>query len=275
MIGGAGTHDDFATAMSAHRSDFERNLLSTMRSLGFSGLDLDLEPINDGDQQPFIALVSDLRSAMPSIVLSVPVAWVSINFPDVPAFYGQLAQKVDRINVMSYGMAGPWDGWQTWHSSALDGAGSSTPSSIAINVQSYTNAGVPADKLGVGIGFYGTCWAGGVTGPRQDIGKSTIAADDNVMSYTNIMAKYFDPSAYHYDNAAQAPYLSFPSGKGPQNCTFVSYENSDSISAKGAWAVSHGLGGAIVWTIPEAHVLGQPAGQGDPLLKATKAAFQA
>ena len=36
----------------------------------------------------------------------------------------------------------------------------------------YRAAGIPAGKLGIGVGFYGTCWAGGVDGPNQDIGES-------------------------------------------------------------------------------------------------------
>jgi chitinase len=114
-----------------------------------------------------------------------------------------------------------------------------------------------------------------VTGPRQDIGRSAIVADDNVMSYTNIMSTYFDAAAYHYDSVAQAPYLGFSSPRGPQKCTFVSYENADSIKAKGAYARSQGLGGAIVWTINQAHTRNAPAGQRDALLRTTRTAFGA
>ena len=95
---------------------------------------------------------------------------------------------------------------------------------------------MPKAELGVGIGFYGSCWAGGVTGPRQQLDGSTIVADDNIMSFTNIMKRYYAKQNYHYDTKAQAPYLGYRTPHGPQHCTFVSYENSRSIKAKATWA---------------------------------------
>lgn len=273
MVGGAGTYDGFAAAARSARPALVRNLVAQMRSLGYDGLDLDLEPIQSADQAPLLALVADLRAAAPGIVLTVPVGWTSVTFADVDAFYGRLSAGVDRINLMSYGMAGAWDGWRTWHSSALDGAGASTPSSVAVSVASYLRAGVPAAKLGVGIGFYGSCWAGGATGPNQALGSSRLVADDNTMSFTNIMASYWTSAAYRYDSAAEAPYLSFASPRGPQRCTYVSYEDQRSVTAKGAYSRRNGLGGAIVWTINQAHDRAQPAGRRDALLDAAASAF--
>ena len=48
------------------------------------------------------------------------------------------------------------------------------------------------------------------------------AADDNTMSYANIMASYYAQSAYHYDSAAEAPYLTL-NGQNGQHCTYVTY----------------------------------------------------
>lgn len=273
MVGGAGAHDGFAAAAKHHRGALVRHLLRVMRGYGFRGLDLDWEPVQNDDRVAVAALVKALRSRAPHAVLTMPVGWVTTTFPDVPAFYGRLATRLDRVNVMTYGMAGAYPGWDTWHSSALRGAGSSTPSDVAVNVASYEKAGVPAAKLGIGIGFYGTCWAGGVTGPRQPVGSSYVAADDGVMSFTAIMSTYYSSAAYHYDTDAQAPYLSFAQPTGPPGCTYVSYENERSVTAKGAYAERHGLGAEIVWSINQGHVSGAPDGQTDPLLEAVRSAF--
>jgi chitinase len=273
MVGGAGAHDGFAAAAADHRARLVKNLLSFMRAHQFAGLDLDWEPVADGDSPALRALVKALRAKAPRAVLTMPVGFVTKTFPHVPTFYGALARKLDRINVMTYGMAGAWDGWKTWHSSALKGAGPATPSDVALNVDSYEKAGVPAAKLGVGIGFYGSCWAGGVNGPRQPVGSSSIVADDNVMTYPHIMSAYFTKSAYHYDKAAQAPYLGFSQPTGPQHCTFVSYENPRSITAKGHYAERRGLGAEIIWAINEGHDKTAPAGKRDALLDAVHLAF--
>jgi chitinase len=177
---------------------------------------------------------------------------------------------------MSYDMAGAdadgWSGWQSWYGSALMGSGSSTPSSIDVSVQGYLAAGVPAAKLGLGVGFYGQCWTG-VTAAHQSTTSAHIVASDNTMRYPHILSAYYSAGAYHYDMAAEAPYLSFTSGHGPEGCTFVSYDDERSIAAKGAYAASHGLGGAIIWAITEGHVASAPAGARDPLLAAMRHAF--
>ena len=88
------------------------------------------------------------------------------------------------------------------------------------------------------------------------------------MSYTNIMAQYYDAAARQWDSAASVPYLSFATGKGPQGCNFISYDDEQSITAKGSYVKAQGLGGTIVWTIQQGHLPSAPAGKQDPLLRA-------
>jgi chitinase len=275
MVGGVGTHDAFAKAATSQGKKLATNLVATMRRLGFAGLALDWEPISAADERPLTALVTALRRSEPGITLSLSVAWVSATFPNVSPLYARLAPQLDQINVMTYGMAAAWQGWKTWFTSALLGADGPTPSSIGVNVRSYTAAAVPAPKLGLGVGFYGQCWSGSVSGPRQAIGTSKLFAEDNDMSYVKIMSMYFEQQAFHYDPVAQAPYLGFAAPRGPKRCTYITYENAESIAAKGAYARSHGVGGAIVWTINQAHMPDAPSGQRDALLKATRSAFGA
>jgi chitinase len=275
MIGGAGAQAAFRGAMSAHPVAFENRLLQKLTAWGYAGLDLDWEPVDTADQPLISRLVGDLRAAMPGLVLTMPVGWVNPNYQTVPAFYAQLATKLDRLDIMTYGMAGAYGGWKSWHSSALHGATPSTPAAVDTSVQLYESAGVPAGKLGVGVGFYGSCWTAPVTGPSQTIAGSTIVADDNVMSFTNIMATYWSAGASRYDTAAEAPYLTWSAPHGPKGCTFVSYENSRSVTAKGQWAAANGLGAEIVWNINEGHNLTAPAGTRDALLHVVRTSFGA
>jgi chitinase len=192
---------------------------------------------------------------------------VNANFAgEIDAWYAQVAAVADQMNLMTYDMAGPWGGWVSWHHSALGGHGGTHPSSVQGSVAAYRAAGVPAAKLGIGLGFYGSCWRG-VTAPLQLLGAgATLVASDNAMSYRNIMEQYHTSSAYRWDATASVPYLSFGSPKGPQGCTFVSYENAESVAAKAAWARTEGLGGAIVWTIAQGHL--PNAAEKNPLLRA-------
>jgi chitinase len=270
MLGGDGEHAGFVGAASdANRARFVANLLRTMDDLGYDGIDVDWEPINAADRAPLLALLRELRAARPGMLLTIPVGWVNANFPsEVDGWYAQVAGVVDQMNLMTYFMAGPYSGWVSWHSSALQDHAGNRPSSVASSAQIYLAAGVPAAKLGVGIGAFGSCWRG-LTGPRQTVGSGvTMLAGDNAMSYANIMSQYYLSTARVWDDAAKVPYLSFTTPRGPQQCNFVSYEDEQSVTAKGAYVRGAGLGGAILWTVGQQHLPNQPVGSQDPLLKA-------
>ena len=267
MLGGAGEHDAFVgAASSANRARFVATLLATMDSLGYDGIDVDWEPINAEDRAPLLALLQELRAARPGMLLTIPVGWVNTNFAgSVDAWYAQVAQVVDQMNVMTYSMSGAYGGWVSWHTSALLDAQSNHPSSVQSSAARYVAVGVPPAKLGIGLPFYGQCWRG-PTGPRQDVG-SGIVAEDNTMSYRNIVANY-GFATRQWDDVAKAAYLSFPSATGPQGCTFITYEDAQSATEKGAYVRSAGLGGAIVWTIAQGHLPATTAGDRDPVLRA-------
>ncbi|MCP4602353.1 MAG: glycoside hydrolase family 18 protein [Proteobacteria bacterium] len=267
MVGGAGERGWSRAASDANRATFVTNLIRVMNDLGFSGLDLDWEPISNEDKPKLKALAEDLRAVAPKIVLTLPVGWLGSNVHQADTYFRDIAPLFDQINIMTYSMAGSWTGWKSWHSSALKGESATTPSSIQSNVRAYVNAGIPASKLGIGIAFYGCCW-NGASGPRQDVGKQI--ASDNAMSYTNIMKHYFNKTNRHWDSEASTPYLSFKSPTGPKGCTFISYDDPESIAKKGEYIHDMGLGGAIIWTINQGYIASNPVGSRNPPLDAAK-----
>lgn len=275
MLGGAGEYSGFVGAASdTNRATFVNNLLKIVQDYGFDGIDIDWEPLQSADEPKLKALAEELKAKKPGLLLTLPVGWANANFPSSEArpYFGQIAPLFDRINIMSYSMAGVWGGWKSWHSSALSGHTPNTPSSIEVSVNAYVAAGVPASKLGLGIGFYGTCWQG-VTGPLQTSDTMKVVADDNVMSFTNIMNGYYTPAAYVWDDSAKVPYLSSATGLGSQKCNFISYEDARSIGLKGNYAKQKGLGGAIIWNINEGYLPNATSGSKDPLMDAVKQAF--
>jgi chitinase len=173
------------------------------------------------------------------------------------------------VNIMSYGRADAWSGWQSWHSAALGGETQAYPSSVSSSADSYAAAGIPKAKIGIGIGFYGSCW-NSVTGPRQSTGSGKVVASDNVMTYAHLQSSYYSAGAYHWDDAAKVGYLSFPQATGPEACNFVSYEDDASIMAKGQWVRSHGYGGTIIWSVNQGYVA---ASGTNPPLDSVRRAF--
>ena len=277
MVGGAGSIDGWrAAASAANRSTFVTNLVELVDNIGADGLDLDWEPLETGDYVSFTALAQALRGSKSDMLLTVPVGWVNSNF-QTPAtadsFFGTIAPLFDRIDIMSYDMEWPADGWKSWFTSALHGESATTPSSIDSSVDFYLASGVPRSKLGIGIGFYGQCWKN-VTGPRQTIGgNASRNNDDNTFTYHNIATQYYSAANYHYDATSEMPYLASSSAFGPGKCNFLSYEDAQSVIAKGDYVNRNGLAGTIIWTIGEGYVPEQ-IGQENALLDAVNAAFK-
>jgi len=275
-IGGSGSGPAFEQAMQNARTTFVQSL-EELVAMGYDGLDIDWEGGNlstSADQSLQQSLIETLRQDRPAILLALTAGYQNENSVADLSWYGNIAAQLDRIDLMTYGMAGAYQGWQSWHSSPLHwNQVGSTPTGIDTSVKHYLDAGVPAAKLGIGIGFYGLCYTSPVTAPLQALGASQIAADDGTMSYPNILSSYYSTAAYHYDSTAQAPYLTLD-GSNPQRCTYVTYEDPTSIAAKGAWTKAHGLGAVILWEIGEGFV---PAGANvqaqNPLLEATRTAF--
>jgi chitinase len=218
----------------AHLDAFVLNLQHLVTVGGYAGVDIDWEPLDPSDMATAVTLATRLRAMQPGIIVTMPVGYQNANFPDDLSGYAGLAQVYDQLNVMSYGMAGAYPGWSSWHSSALDGNTASTPTSSKSTVALYRAAGVPAAKLGVGIGAYGLCYSPPVTGPLQALNGSTIVAEDSTMPFNLIMGSYYTAAAHHYDATAQVPYLSFASATGSAGCGYITYEDEQSVAAKGA-----------------------------------------
>jgi len=298
MVGGAGSHTAFqATQNTAVRAAFVSNLTQMVGSYGFDGIDLDWEPISDSDRNDILALSQALRTAMPGKIMTLPLGWSNINFPLTDPFWGQLSQYFDRVNMMSYHMTWIGGGWESWHSSALYGETSTTPSSIDHTVSAYLASGIPGEKIGIGMGFFGEpyengSWSGGVfvhktnppyiTEPGQSTAEAAIRVSDNWFSYSNIMRYIYDSTAREWDDTAKVPYLSFSTPfespwptwpTPPITTTYVTYEDEESIAEKGLYVHSEQLGGCIIWTISQGYLDWLPSGEKDPLMKAVKTAF--
>jgi chitinase len=268
-IGGADSQANFKGAMASGTvATFADNLVALLATAGYDGIDIDWEPMDKADEPSVIDLAHRIRQAAPTALLTIPVGAINVNIPPDLSGFAAIAAAYDQLNIMSYGQAGLWQGWKSWHSSALYHTDAATPISIDSTVSRYLAANVPAAKLGIGIGFYGLCYTSPVTAPDQAWDSTTKLLGDGTMSYANIMTKYFRADARKWDDLAKVPYLSFTAAQPPDGCTYVSYDDEQSIAEKGAYVKAKGLGGVIQWELNEAYLPSAPAGERNPLLKA-------
>jgi chitinase len=268
-IGGSDSQAGFKQATASGTvATFAANLVSLLTTTGYDGIDIDWEPMDKADEPAVIDIANRIRKAQPGALLTIPIGEINVNLGADLSGFAAIAAAYDQLNIMSYGQAGAWQGWKSWHSSALYQTDSATPTSIDSTVKLYLAASVPASKLGIGIGFYGLCYSSPVTGPDQALNGSTLVASDGTISYANIMTEYYSAGARQWDALARVPYLSFPSAHAPDGCTYISYDDEQSITEKGAYIKAKGLGGVIQWELNEGYLSSAPTGQRNPLLKA-------
>jgi len=266
-LGGADSAAAFRLATASGTiTTFVSNLVALSQSVGYEGFDVDWEPLEKTDEPIAIDLANRLRAALPKVIMTIPIGYVNINLGADLTNYPAIAAAYDQLNIMSYGMAGAWQGWKSWHSSPLYQQDSATPTSIDSSVKLYIAAGVPKQKLGVGIGFYGLCYSPPVTAPDQALNGATVIASDGTISYANIMANYYSANSRQWDSFARAPYLSFSSAHAPDGCGYISYDDEQSIAEKASYIKSNALGGVIEWEINEGYIKSAPSGQQSPLL---------
>lgn len=260
----------------ANLPTFIYNLTNFMVVRGYDGIDIDWEPISSSDSARFTAFINALRASLDTIT---PRPLLTIAVATQPSLVGSLQSKFDQINIMTYDMSGTYPGWITWHNAPLYNGGIRFPStgglvpSTDAMVNTFTNAGVPLNKLGIGIAFYGYIWSGGAgttTGgaalPAQSYTNDPVTSST---SFSTIMSTYYQSNLYHWDTNAQAAYLSIDNA-GSANDKFISYDDERSCQVKVSFARNRQLGGVMIWELGEGYRSSEPVGKKDPLLQAIK-----
>lgn len=205
----------------------------------------------------------------------------------------QVAGLVDQYNLMSYGIGTTYSGggWLSWFSGALFGQDGLHPVDISSSVDAYEDSGVPRDRIGIGIGFYGVGFGPGITGPRQPTDDNEIYETyDPSMAYSELdRLGYLDNGKRKWDEDAQSTYRTYVDEETPGGYVapreydwegnplplrnpigFLSYEDEQSIAAKGKFVKETGVGGTILWTINYGWL---PRTGTNPLMDAVKESF--
>ena len=86
--------------------------------------------------------------------------------------------------------------------------------------------------------------------------------------YATIMSTYYQSNRYHWDDIAQAAYLSVTNAN-PTNNVFISYDDQRACQAKVSYVRNQQLGGLMIWALGHDYQSGQP----EPLLQSIKLAL--
>lgn len=243
----------------ARREAFAQSCLDAILEYGFDGVDLDWEyPVSGGltdntnrpqDKQNFTLLLQAIRQKFNAqekrdgrkyyltIAGAANTSYLSKIEPQ------KVAGLVDYIFIMAYDIHGPWDRYADFNAPLYTPSENSPhyKSSVKDALTAYRNSGISVGKMVLGMPLYGYIYQG-VSSKNNGLYSSFSSAKS--ISYDRIRSSYLGKTGYKNlrHDTAQTPYLY---GKN----TFISYEDSTSISAKTALAKSMGLAGVGVWEL--------------------------
>lgn len=221
---GSGRFSEMA-ATDATRQRFAADCRRVVDEYALDGIDIDWEyptqssagiSSSPADTDNFTLLLRDIRKAIGKKHL---LTMASVGSADYVNFRDCI-QYMDFVNVMSYDMGNP-----PYHHSALYPSSISPRMTTSRAVQLHLDAGVPADKLVMGMPFYGR-------GGHGDL-----------VLRNYVRTGYTSPD-YHvcWSDSAQVPYIADKDG------TLVfGHENTRSLAIKCQYVIDHGLRGGMYW----------------------------
>ena len=240
----------------ATRGRFVTALLELVNRHAYDGVDLDWEfPESEADRANLTALVRELRRALGegrTLSIAAPSSdWFGRWF-DVPA----LLPHLTWLGAMSYDMHGP--GWSevAGHNAPLLPR---RPDELSVDATRayYLSRGVPADKLLLGLPFFGKRFDG-----ASDINQKLTNHEGAALDYREVQALIGRGWESRRDSTAQTPYLVRAAGQGSG---VISYDDPASIAAKCRYVAINNLGGVIIW-----HLGKDALPNGQPLLEAVR-----
>ena len=233
---GAGNFSEMA-ANEKHRKAFARNCLNAVTKYSLDGIDIDWEyPTSSSagissspeDTKNFTLLMKDLRETLGNDRLLTMASASNAKYVD----FKEAIPYMNFVNVMTYDMGHP-----PKHNSALYRSSMSSESCDE-SVAKHFTAGVPYEKMVLGIPFYG-----------HGDGK----AFEDYVDYKDIK---IDQSKYSvlWDDAAKVPYVADATGK-----MVLNFDDERSVGLKAEYILQKKLAGAMYWNIEAddaSHTLG-------------------
>ena len=258
-VGGWVWSDQFSTmsAFDVSRKIFAESCVALLKKHNFDGVDLDWEypgqraednVFRPSDKDNFTLLLAEIRKALDEegkknnthylLTIATGADQTYINQTDLREAHKYL----DFINIMCYDYFQGWM-YQTGHHANLH---PSSHDKYGVNsgveaIDRHIKAGVPANKLVMGIPFYGRQWK--KVSPENNGFYQPALEGGMIVPYWEILEN-LKTGKYNklYDDSAKASYL-----WNASDSIFISWETPKDIELKTTYIKEKGLGGAMFW----------------------------
>jgi chitinase len=259
-VGGWGWSENFSdmSLTRASRQIFIQSVMEFLARYDLDGLDVDWEypgmkgaghPFRAADKQNFTLLVKELRASFSAQERKSHMRlYLTIAAGASDEFLAHTEMKkvqkyLDTVNLMSYDYVRPTaDGLTGHHAPLYVNPADARHNSVDETVRAFERAGVPAEKLLLGVPFYAHVW-GEVSDKDHGLYQPGKAVPDSDVTFSRIPSEMLTQGFVRYwDSASSAPYL-----YNAEKHLFVSYDDAQSMAAKCRYITEHKLAGIMFW----------------------------
>lgn len=246
------------------RALFIASVVDYVTSHQLDGLDIDWEfPGMPGfephfrveDKQNYTLLVKELRSRFDKLEkelhrpLYLTVATGAGSDWLAHTEMNEVVKYVDTVNLMAYDYYEPdTDAITGNHAPLFTDPADPKKGSADESVQEYERAGVPAEKIVLGVPFYGHVWGQvpptnhGLFQPGKQIPNAYSAYGSGPQALLN------QGFIRYWDSVASVPYL-----YNAEKQVFVSYDDPESLALKSKYVLANKLRGIMFWDYESDH----------------------
>jgi chitinase len=243
------------------RQKFVQSCIAMMTQYGFNGIDIDWEyPTGGGevgnkarpeDKQNFTLLLAEFRRQFDELGSQRGQHYLlTIAAPSTVRQYAnieldKIIASLDWINVMTYDFSGPWSETTGFNAPLYpDAASPALATNNADNtVRGYLAAGVPPEKLVLGVPFYGRGW-GGVEETNDGLYQPYSGFSDGEYEYSDLVVNYVGKFQRFWNDTAKVPWL-YDADTG----TMITYDDPESLAFKANYVKEQQLGGVMIWEL--------------------------
>jgi chitinase len=247
------------------RKRFAESAVEFLRAHNLDGIDLDWEYPGQGvagikfraeDKQHFTLLLKTLREHLDAASDAedrsgrnrylLTIASADREYFDHTEM-DKLHVCLDWINVMGYDFFNSLTK-TTGHHAGLYASASAAPRdrNADASINQHLAAGIPPDKLVLGVAFYGRGFVG--VNPANNGLNQPYERYEGDHSYADLAEKLIDKDGFvrHWDDRARAPFLWNAATRA-----FITYDDPQSIRAKAAYVRERRLGGMMFWELSQ------------------------
>ncbi|KAJ2254356.1 hypothetical protein GGI13_002204 [Coemansia sp. RSA 455] len=256
----AATHGHFPNAaLPGNRAMSAASMVAFMQNNGLDGIDIDWEYPEKpdtpgigtkGDAANYLELLKEIRRILPqgkSLSIAAPASfWYLKAFP-----IAEMSKYLDYIVYMTYDLHGQWDFGNKWTGEYLRSHVNWTETQSALAM--ITHAGVPSNKILLGLGAYGrsfkqvdpNCFGPDCkfTGPDSGATPGPCTGTPGYVSLAEIQRIRSTSRVRNEYNDADSTIMLYDKDQ------WIAFNTPEQLDKRQQLAISMNLGGTVMWAL--------------------------